>query len=105
MNSSLTGLSVQIWHGKIAYEQESLGIQPVCAKSTGEGSPCRYVRLWASQVALVVKNLFDPWVRKKPWRRASQPTPVFLPGKFHGQRSLVGHSPRGHKLSDTTEAT
>ena len=105
MNSSLTGLSVQTWHGKIAYEQESLGIQPVCAKSTGEGSPCRYVRLWASQVALVVKNLFDPWVRKKPWRRASQPTPVFLPGKFHGQRSLVGHSPRGHKLSDTTEAT
>ena len=33
---------------------------------------------------------FDPWVRKMPWRRKWQHTPVFLPGKFHGQRSLVG---------------
>ena len=33
---------------------------------------------------------FDPWVRKIPWRRAWQPTPVFLPGEFHGQRSLAG---------------
>ena len=36
---------------------------------------------------------FDPWVGKIPWRRKLQPTPVFLPGKFHGQRSLVGYSP------------
>ena len=36
---------------------------------------------------------FDPWVRKIPWRRKWQPTPEFLPGKFHGQRSLVGYSP------------
>ena len=34
-----------------------------------------------------------------------QPTPVLLPGKFHGQRSLVGYSPWGHKESDTTEVT
>ena len=34
---------------------------------------------------------FDPWVRRVPWRRAWQPTPVFLPGEFHGQRSLVGY--------------
>ena len=38
-----------------------------------------------------------------PWRREWQPTPVFLPGKSHGQRSLVGYSPWGHKESDTTE--
>ena len=38
-----------------------------------------------------------------PWRRKWQPTPVFLPGKFHGQRRLVGCSPWGHKESDTTE--
>ena len=38
-----------------------------------------------------------------PWRRKWQPTPVLLPGKFHGQRSLVGSSPWGHKESDTTE--
>ena len=36
---------------------------------------------------------FDPWVKKIPWRRAWQPTPVFLPGKSHWQRSLVGYSP------------
>ena len=38
-----------------------------------------------------------------PWRRKWQPTPVFLPGESHGQRSLVGYSPRGRKESDTTE--
>ena len=40
---------------------------------------------------------FDPWVRKIPWRRKWQPTPVSLPGKSYGQRSLVGYSPWGHK--------
>ena len=36
---------------------------------------------------------FDPWVGKISWRRSWQPTPVFLPGKSHGQRWLVGYSP------------
>ena len=48
---------------------------------------------------------FNPWVRKIPWRREWQPTPVFLPGESHGQRSLVGYSPWGRKESHTTEAT
>ena len=39
----------------------------------------------------------DPWIGKIPWRREWQPTLVFLPGKFHGQKSLLGYSPRGHK--------
>ena len=44
------------------------------------------------------------WSAKKiPWRRRWLPTPVFLPGKFHGQRSLVGYNPWGHKESDITE--
>ena len=46
---------------------------------------------------------FNPRVRKIPWRRDWQPTPVFLPGEFHGQRSLVGYSSWGHKEVDTTE--
>ena len=46
---------------------------------------------------------FDPWVGKMSWRKKWQPTPVFLPGKFHGQRSLAGYSPWGCKESDTTE--
>jgi len=44
----------------------------------------------------------DPWVGKIPWRRKWQPTPVFLPGKSHGQRSLAGYSPWGCKELDTT---
>ena len=46
---------------------------------------------------------FNPWVWKMPWRREWQPTPVFLPGEFHGHRSLVGCHPWGCKESDTTE--
>ena len=67
-------------------------------------------------MALVVENLpanagnimrhgFDTWVGKVPWRRAWQPTPEFLPGESHGQRSLTGCSPWGHKESDPTELT
>ena len=55
----------------------------------------------------VVKNLQETRVPslgpKIPWRRKWQPTPVFLPGESHGQRSLVGNSSWGHKELDTTE--
>ena len=47
----------------------------------------------------------DPWVGKMPWRRAWQPTPVFLPGESHGQRSPAGYRSRGHRESDTTEVS
>ena len=59
----------------------------------------------------VVKNLparrqgFDPWVRKIPWRRKWLPIPVLLPGKSHGQRSLVGYSPWDCQESDATVRT
>ena len=46
---------------------------------------------------------FHPWVGKKPSRRKWQRTPIFLPGKFHGQGSLVDYSLWGHKMLDTTE--
>ena len=45
----------------------------------------------------------DLWVRKIPWRRKRQPTPVILPGEFHGQRSQAGYSPWGCKESGMTE--
>ena len=50
-------------------------------------------------------DVFDLCVRKIPWRRAWKPTPVSLPGEFHGQRSLAGSSPLSQKELDTTEAT
>ena len=46
----------------------------------------------------VKRHGFNPWVRKIPWRRAWQPAPVFLPGKSHGQRSLVGYGPWGYRV-------
>ena len=56
-----------------------------------------YLKDYNFLVAQMVKNLpamqrpgFDPWIRKIPWRREWLPTPVFLPGESHGQRSLVG---------------
>ena len=71
---------------------------------------CRQYKNWASLLAQMVKNLpamqetrVHPWVGNILWRREQQPTPVFLPGESHGQRSLMGYSPWGHKESDTTE--
>ena len=66
------------------------------------------ISLGSSLVALVVKEpacqcgrckrcRFNSWVKKIPWRRAQQPTPVILPGKSHGQRSLTGYSSWGCK--------
>ena len=64
----------------------------------------------ASLVTQTVKRLpamretrLDSWVGKIPWRRKWQSTPALLPGKSHGQRSLIGYSPWGHKESDRTE--
>ena len=74
----------------------------VTEHSTTKGSQSLLVG--ASQVALAVRTHlpmqemchkrhgFDPWLRKIPWRRAQQPTSVFLSGESHGQRSLAGYS-------------
>ena len=50
------------------------------------------------------RSRFDPWTRKIPWRRECLPTPVFLPGESHGQRSLEGASPWGPIEWDMTES-
>ena len=55
---------------------------------SGKESTCQYRRRR--------RRGFNPWVSKIPWRRKWQPTPVFLPGKYYGQRSLAGYSPWGH---------
>ena len=53
-----------------------------CIGSCGQEPVCQCRRLE-----------FDPWVRKIPWRRAQQPTIIFLPGESQGQRNLVGYGP------------
>ena len=55
------------------------------------------------QLARSRRHRFDPWVGKIPWKKAWQPTPVFLAGKSHGQRSLAGYIVHGvTKESDMT---
>ena len=55
-----------------------------------------------SQCRRLKRCRFNPWIRKIPWRRTWQPTPVFLPGESHGQRSLEGWRAQrvGHDWSD-----
>ena len=63
----------------------NIGLMGFPGGLSGKESACHCKRL---------KKLgFDPWVEKIPWRRAWQPTPVFLLGKSHRQRSLAGYSP------------
>ena len=63
-----------------------------------------YVVLWTSSTWwLRWRPGFDFWVRKIPWRWERQPTTVSLPGESHGQRSLVGYNPWGHKESHMNE--
>ena len=49
------------------------------------------------------RHEFSSWVGKIPWKRKMQPTPGFLLGESHGQRSLAGYSSKGYKESDTAE--
>ena len=60
--------------------------------ASGEESACECKR-----------HMFNPWVRKIPWNKKWKPIPVFLLGGFHGQRSLAGYSPWGHKELDMTD--
>ena len=69
---------------------------------------CVYAHIYSSkesacQYRRCRRHSFDPWVGKIPWSRKWQPTPVFLPGKSHEQRSLADYSPRGCKELDTSE--
>ena len=80
--SFLKSLSLFIFSG---FSRWHSGKEPVCQ--------CRRCK----------RHGFDPWVRKISWNRKWQPTTVFLPGRFHGQRGLTDHSPWGGKESDMTE--
>ena len=81
-------------------------LDPKTAQAKIETVYLRWVKsLRAMQKRRCRRHGFDPWVWKIPWSRAWQLTPVFMPRESHGQRSLVGYSPLGHKELDTTEVT
>ena len=85
----------------------------LCSKTDKYKQPMRPLKVTASHFQNIFNDSkwwrywrrFDLWTEKIPLRRKWQPTSIFLLGKSHGQRSLVGCSPWGHTESDTTEVT
>ena len=85
--STFTASSFRIWNSSTGILSPPLALFP------------RLIYQYAMERYLI----FHLQLRMRLWRRQWHPTPVLLPGKFHGQRSLVGCSPWGHKESDMTE--
>ena len=83
--------------GSSSQSTQPLGPLPLLPKGFPGGSMVKKPACQCSRCDFSLR------VRKIPWRRAWQPTPVFLPGEFHGQRSLVSYSPWGHKEQDSAE--
>ena len=86
-----------------------------CSRPGSSLSPGELFTIWATSASCGTNGKetacqcrrpgFNPCVGKMSWTRAWQPSPGFLPGESHGQRSLAGYSLWGHKESDTTEVT
>ena len=87
-------LSTWIFIAWKAVFQEQIGNLGSPSDSVGKNLPANAGDKW---------DWFDFWVEKIASSRKQQPTPVFFPGEFHGQRSLVSDSPWGHKESVMTE--
>ena len=98
-----TCISVKIWKDIHKCQQQQPLVVGICYMFLIFGLPW-----WISgkeSICQCRRPGFDSWVRKIPWRKKWQLTPVFLPGKSHGQRSLEGYSPWGYKELDTTQQT
>ena len=99
--SSVLAMSLQQW-GLVISEAISILLQ---SSVSCQGTIETEIRVpWGFPSGSMVKNQpamqemqFNPWIGKIPWRMKWQSSPVFLPGKSHGQRNLVGCSPWGHK--------
>ena len=79
------------WTAVYGVAQSQTWLKQVSSSS----SSCIKETLWADYVRSYRKHMrrrFNPWLEKTPWRRAWQPTPVFLPGESHGQKSLAGYN-------------
>ena len=91
-------IGYQEWHRKMEkknFDTNSKSSKVLKVRASLAQMVTKLPTMWETQV--------HPWVKKIPWRRGWQPTPIFLPGEFHGQRSLVGYSAWGCKESDMTE--
>ena len=96
--TTLFNIVLEVLATAIRAEKEIKGIQ--VGKEEVKLSLFAWLTRWLSSkepACQCRRHEFNPWVGKMPWRRKWQPTPVFLPGKSHGQRSLAGYNPWGHK--------
>ena len=86
INTEVLGsIPVQATESFPPYYPRWLYIKGFLGGASGKEPACQWRRL--------ERHGFDSWVGKIPWRRKWQPTPVFLPGETHGERSLAGYSP------------
>ena len=113
----LSEFQMQAWMGKVIVTCFCILMASELLTIIWELSPSTHISRFISLVSLPLpwwlkpysiclqcrRPGFNSWVRKISWRRKWHPTPVAVPGKSHGRRSLVGYSPWGHKESDTTE--
>ena len=91
---------------QLAHSLERLQGCAVCIHSLQYQLPYAGLPWWLRRQRIWLQGRrpgFHPSVGKIPWRREWQPTPVFLPGEFHGERNLVGYSPWDHKELNMTE--
>ena len=97
--------SLGLWFSELVSSSRTLYIRSPSGDSTNKhyGTGLPWWLRWYRICLQCRRPAYSPWVGKIPWRREWQPTPVFLPGEFHGQSSLVGYSPWGCKELDTTE--
>ena len=90
MGKKKVNRSPYCWQGNRGKICTSWGPSSFPGVASGKESTCQYRRC--------KRCGFDPWVGKILWRRKWQPIPGFLPGEFHGQRSLAGYSPWGGRV-------
>ena len=100
---------------RILWTEEPCGLQPMRLQRVGHDwatdtfTSLSVLHFTGKELVCQFRRLkrcrFDSWIGSIPWGRTWQPTPVFLPGESHAQRSLAGNSPWGHTESDMTEVT
>ena len=88
-----THTSILAW--KIPWMEEPGGLQSIGSQKVRHDSAAS---LSLCQCRRYKKHMFSAWVGKILWRKAWQPTPVFLPGESHGQRNPDGYSPWGRRV-------
>ena len=108
-HSSQSAMRLYTYNNYVPTQSSFVSLPIQCSANYKTFSTLLWLPRWCSgkesayQCRRYKRRRFIPSVWKIPWSKKWQSTPAFLPGKFHGQRSLIGYNPWGCKESDTTE--